>query len=283
MVDARMVRFGDATIAYRVEGKGPAVLAIQGVGVHGAGWQPQVDALKRDFRVITCDNRGVGGSPLGQAGISIELMAADAAAVLDAEAVDRVHLIGHSMGGLIALQLALNQPQRVISLALLCTFLNGADAGRLSARMLLAGLRTRLGTRGMRREAMMRMVFPAAYLRRFDAGARTAFDQHVQALFGRDLADQPPIVATQLRALSRSSFIGRLAQLPAVTALVISGAHDPIAPPALGRALAAAIPAASFVEFDDAGHALPIQCADRVNDRLREHLVAAERRVASLR
>jgi len=63
---------------------------------------------------------------------------------------------------------------------------------------------------------------------------------------------------------------------------VVSGAHDPIAPPALGRAIAGGISTARFEEFTDASHAVPIQCADRFNDLVRRHLAAADRRPAPL-
>jgi len=113
---------------------------------------------------------------------------------------------------------------------------------------------------------------PDAYLRTVDRG-RLAED--LSRLFGRDLADQPPIVMAQLRAMSRYGAAAWSADRPAIPALVVSGAHDPIAPPKYGRALAARIPGARFVEFEHAGHALPIQCARELNALLAEHLGAA--------
>jgi pimeloyl-ACP methyl ester carboxylesterase len=98
----------------------------------------------------------------------------------------------------------------------------------------------------------------------------------LETLFGRDLADQPPIVTAQLRAMSRYSAASRLSELAGVPTLVVSGAHDPIAPPALGKAIAERIGGARFVEFTDASHALPIQRARELNVLLIEHLAAAE-------
>jgi pimeloyl-ACP methyl ester carboxylesterase len=177
------------------------------------------------------------------------------------------------MGGLIALEVALAAPARVRSLALLCTFANGADATRLSLRMAVLGLRTRVGTRAMRRRGMLRMILPAAYLRGADQDEVAA---RFGRLFGRDLGDTPPIVYRQLGAMARYSALTRLGELGGIPALVVSGRHDPIAPPGLGRALAHGIPGARYVEFADASHALPIQCADRVNALLLEHLTALE-------
>ena len=170
-----------ARISYRCLGTGPAVLLVQGVGVIGNGWAPQVEAL-RQFTVVTFDNRGIGASTAGAAPASIEVLAGDALAIMDAEGLDRFHLAGHSMGGAIAQQIALTARRRVLSLALLCTFSRGAEATRLTWAILAAGLRTRLGTRRMRRRAFVDMVMPPATRL---AGDRDAIAATLAPLFGR--------------------------------------------------------------------------------------------------
>ena len=115
-----------ARLHYDRAGSGPPLLLVQGVGIIGRGWQPQVDGLRDRFTVITFDNRGIGASTAGTGPLSIEVMARDALAIIDAEGLTRFHLAGHSMGGVIAQQIALAAPERVISLALLCTFPRGA-------------------------------------------------------------------------------------------------------------------------------------------------------------
>ena len=262
----------DVALACRSTGSGPAVLCIQGVGVAGSGWQPQVEALARHYRVLTFDNRGVGATPRGDSPLSIERMAADAAAVLDAEGIDRCHVVGHSMGGLIALAVALAAPTRVLSLSLLCTFADGAGPTRPTLRMIWLGTRSRLGTRTMRRMAMQQMLFPADWLRTID---RAALAERLNATFGRDLGASAPIVDEQLKVMGRCNLTPRLAELAGIPTLVASGRHDPIAPPAFGRAIAAGIPGSRYVEFEDASHAVTIQQADRVNALLLEHLDAA--------
>jgi pimeloyl-ACP methyl ester carboxylesterase len=267
-----MLRTKEVDLAYHVAGRGPAVICIQGVGVIGYGWAPQVDVLARDYLVITFDNRGIGRSGAG-APLTIEAMAEDVLAIMDAERLERAHVIGHSLGGLVALHVALTAPQRVRSLALLCTFADGAEPGRVSLRMAVLGLRARVGIPSMRRNGMLRLIMPPEYLRRVD---RTALAVRLQHLFGRDLAEQPPIVSAQLKAMAKYSAVSRLGQIRGIPTLVASGARDPIAPPHLGRALAAAIPGARLVEFPDASHALPIQLPDQVNALLREHLEQAQ-------
>lgn len=270
-----MLRQADAEIAYTISGDGPTVLCIQGVGVIGDGWRPQVDALDRRFQVITFDNRGLGGSSAPAGPLSLDSMVADAVAILNQERITRCHVLGHSMGGLIAQHVALAAPDRVASLALLCTFANGADATSFSWPMMVHGLRSRLGTRAMRRQGMVRMIMPPEHLRGVD---RVALATQLGQLFGRDLADSPPIIMRQLRAMSASSAAPRLRELSGIPTLVVSGAHDPIAPPRLGRAIAEAVGGSRFVEFAHASHALPIQCANAVNALLLDHFSAANRR-----
>jgi pimeloyl-ACP methyl ester carboxylesterase len=274
---SRAVDHHGCRIAYDVRGNagGPPVLLIQGVGVHGAGWRPQVDALAADFHCATFDNRGMGRSqPAGECALTVKQMADDAVAVLRAIGWESAHIVGHSLGGLIALQLALTQPACVRSLSLLCTFADGRIATRLTPRMLWVGTRTRIGPRAARRRAFLELVMPPGSAHRNGDAAQLAAE--LEPLFGRDLADQPPIVMPQLRATKRCNLAPRLSELAGVPTLVVSATHDPIAPPFAGQQIADGVPGARHVEFLDASHGLPISHADRVNALLREHLAKAK-------
>jgi aminoacrylate hydrolase len=263
-----------ARISYASRGKGPAVLLIQGIGLVGEGWRPQVDGLADRFQLLTFDNRGIGASTMVSGGpLTIEGMAADALAVVDAAGVDRVHVVGHSMGGVIAQALALAAPERVKSLSFLCTFTRGREATALSPGMLVTGLRMRVGTRAMRRAAFLSLVLPATALTRTNV---PALADELAPLFGHDLADQPPIVMKQLRATSRYDASARLATLTPIPTMVVSGSVDRIALPAYGRALAAAIPGARYVEVNGGAHGVTIHSATIINDLLSTHFDAAE-------
>lgn len=261
-----------ARIQYWTTGHGPAVVLVQGAGVIGEGWRPQIDALKDRYTVVWIDNRGIGQSALTSGALTIEDMAADVLAVVDAEGLQQFHLVGHSMGGLIAQQVALSAPARVRSLALLCTFLKGRQGATMSLPLLVTALRSRIGTRRMRRHAFVELVMPAAYLATID---RDQLCEGLQGLFGRDLADQPSIVLQQVRAMAKFDASARLPQLSGIPAVVVSAEHDRIARPEYGRALAAAIPGATFLELTGAGHAVTIQCAGDVNAVLQRHLAEA--------
>ena len=110
---------------------------------------------------------------------------------------------------------------------------------------------------------------PRDYLVHVD---RDTLEATLADLFGRDLADQPPIVLAQLKAMSRYDALGQFASLASIPTLVVSATNDRIALPAFGRELAAAIPGSRYVEIPDAGHAVPIQCAGAINALLRQHV-----------
>ena len=246
------------------------VVLIQGVGVAGSGWQPQVGALADRYRCVSFDNRGMGASQPFGCDITVEQMADDVRAIMDAEGIPAAHVVGHSLGGLVALHLSLSERDRVQSLSLLCTFADGRIPTRLTPAMIWLGMRSRIGPRRARRRAFLRFVMPPDALG--NGADLDAIAAELEPLFGHDLADQPLVTMKQLGAMKRYDATPRLAELRGVPALVVSAAHDPIAPPRAGRALAAGIPGARYVELADASHGVPIDQAERINALLLDHL-----------
>jgi pimeloyl-ACP methyl ester carboxylesterase len=200
-------------------------------------------------------------------------MAEDAGALMDAAGWESAHVIGHSMGGVIAQQLALDCPKRVRSLSLLCTFARGKDAARLTPWVLWMTLRTRVGTRRMRRNAFLEMLWPLGAL---NAANKDELAARVAALVGRDLAYQPPVLMKQVMAMGRHDSSQRLGELRGIPTFVLSAEHDPIALPRYGRALAEGIPGARFEVMPASSHGVTIQHADEVNERLRRFLTDVE-------
>ena len=260
-------------LAYAVRGDGPPVLFVQGVGVVGNGWKPQVDGLADRYRCLTFDNRGMGASRPAGCPITVEQMAEDARVLMDAQGWESAHVVGHSLGGLVALHLALTERKRVRSLALLNTFASGRHAAPLTLRMLWLGMRSRIGTRRMRRLAFLRLVMPADALANTD---RDALAVELAPLFGHDLGELPPVADVQLKAMRAYDAVPRLGELSGLPTLVVTGFHDPISPPKAGRVLAGGIPGSRYVEVADASHGFPIQFPDRANSLLAEHFTTAE-------
>ncbi len=127
-------------LAVEVDGQGPAVLLVHGLGGTSNFYQVQTDALAERFRVIRVDSAGAGRSPVAD-GISIESHAEDLAAVLDELGVERAAVVGHSMGTLVVRALAARHPDRVSALALLGAVREPAEAGRQAQRDRAATLR----------------------------------------------------------------------------------------------------------------------------------------------
>jgi pimeloyl-ACP methyl ester carboxylesterase len=274
----RHVQDGRAPLAYSVAGSGPPVVFIQGVGLHGAGWQPQVEELSNTYSCLFFDNAGVGQSHPAEVQLSIPQMAEDTLRVMDAAGFESAHLVGHSMGGCIAMETALRARQRVRSLSLLCTFAVGSDATRLTLAMLWIGLRSTFGTARSRRRAFLELVLAPNDLSLLD---RDALARDLEPLFGHDLARRPPIAIKQLAALRSYNPTARLGELVGLPCLVASAAHDPIAPPETGRRLAKTIPGARYVELSEHSHGVVIRDARRVNELLFDHLRCAERGLIS--
>ena len=115
-------------IAWERHGAGTTVLLIHGLGYARWGWEPVVEPLARSFDTILFDNRGVGESDAPPGPYTAAEMAADAVQVLDEAEVERAHVVGTSLGGMIAQELALGHPERVDRLVLACTTPGGAQA-----------------------------------------------------------------------------------------------------------------------------------------------------------
>ncbi|WNG32135.1 alpha/beta fold hydrolase [Cystobacter fuscus] len=260
-------------LSYGVEGTGTPVVLIQGVAVQGEAWRPQLDALTARHRCLWFDNRGLGRSqPLGCA-LTVAQMAEDVRALMDARGWDSAHVVGHSLGGLIAQHLALTERARVRSLSLLCTFARGRHVTVPSPRMMWLGLRSRVGPRAWRRRAFLRMVMPPEALLQEDPDALAGRLAH---LFGHDLADSPPVAMRQMAAMGAYDSTPRLKELAGLPTLVVSATEDPIAPPRLGRVLGEGIPGARYVEIPAASHGVTIQHAGHINTLLLEHLARAD-------
>lgn len=263
-----------ATIHFSIAGNGFPVLLIQGVGVEGRGFAPQVDTLARTHTCVSIDNRGIGQSTVVDHNtISVATMAKDTLAIADALGLPRFHLVGHSLGGVIAQRVALDAPKRVASVAFQCTFAGGRDLAKPSMRLIWLGMRSQFGTNDMRRNAFTQLVSPPQLCT--PSRIEQTMDD-LESAFGRDLATPPKVASTQLAALRAHDERERLNELAPIPCLVQSAAFDPIARPEFGRELATRIGRAQFEEWPNASHALPIQEPTAINTRLLAHFAAAE-------
>jgi 3-oxoadipate enol-lactonase len=237
---------------WETTGSGPPVLLIMGLGLSGGAWWRTLPVLSRDLAVITFDNRGVGRSTALLHAYTTEAMADDASAVLDAAEVDRAHVYGISLGGMVAQQLALRHPERVQSLVLGATHAGGQHVVR-PERDVLAFLRHRLA---MRHEEGAWASVPFNYSER----VRQQHPERIAEDIAQRLSHPFPVQAyrAQMWAGALHDCYDRLDRITAPT-LVVHGREDRMIPVENARVIAERIPNARLVELERTGHLYPTE------------------------
>jgi pimeloyl-ACP methyl ester carboxylesterase len=247
----RYARSGDLRIAYELRGlaifRRPALLLIQGLGFDRAGWGPAIRSLQRQFRLVLVDNRGSGRS-VAAGSFSVSDMVGDALAVLDDAGIAAAHVLGASLGGMIAQELAVRNPERVCRLILACT----TPGWPLAYPMPLPSVRLIAASRRLAPDEAVR--------------------HHVQnALSPSTVADRPELVqqiidcqssisardgeAWQAQAAAGGRYAGSFRQrhIRAPT-LILHGTADRVVDPRNARLLAGRIEHARLVTFAGLGH-----------------------------
>ena len=250
-------------VHYDVSGQGDAVLLINGLSAPSVGWALQVKALSPRFQVVTFDNRGVGQTDLPPEPVyTTAQIAEDAAAVLRELKIGRAHVVGASMGGTIALELALQHPKLVRSLTLACTWAE-ADARFLHTIESWISLAYRVPVE----ERYRHVVYPWLFTPDFFARK-----ENVETAFQRAMAyphqTKPEAIERQAKGIAawNGTRVKRLSTLRVPT-LVMVGKDDILTPPAFSRALARQIPRAKLVVLPG-GHGFFLEHADLFNRAL---------------
>ena len=254
-------------IAYEVLGEGEPVLLVHGLGYDRHGWGPLPVLLAEDFQVLIFDNRGVGESDVPEGPYAVSQMAADAVAVLDAAGVDRAHVLGVSLGGYIAQEIALTYPGRVRKLVLGST----APGGTRSHPMPQAGLDAFGRFPTMEREAGLRLMVENSL------GARGVRERPelVEEIFAYRLERAPTLAGWQAQAYAGATFdaYDRIAGIAAPT-LVIQGGDDTVVDPRNAGLLGELIPGARVEVVPERGHLVVWEEAELLAPIVREFLRA---------
>jgi 3-oxoadipate enol-lactonase len=249
---------------HRVLGRpdGATVLVGGSVGSTVATWDPQLAALSAEFQVIAYDHRGHGGSPAPSGPYSIEDLADDVIGLLDDYGVARAHVVGLSLGGMVAQLIAARRPQRVERLVLLCTAAHYPDAASWTERA--ATVRAR-GTD---------VIADAVVERWLTAGYRRDHAEEVARLRQMVVDIDDEGYAACCEAIADMDLRPDLSRIQAPT-LVIAGAEDPAVPPDRMRELAAGISGSRFVIAPGA-HVPPLEHPETVTSLLLEHFATAD-------
>lgn len=252
-------------IAYDVHGDGFPLLLINGLGSDRGEWMAQIPVFARRFRVIAFDNRGSGESGAPPGPYTTSAMADDAAVLLSLLEVTRAHVLGVSLGGMIAQEVALRHPGRVGRLVLACTTPGGEISVRPSPEALAAFARAPGGDR----ESELRRTVPFLYSSRF----RREHPEEIEAFIARRLAapSSEEGYAAQLSAAVGHSAGDRLKEIRSPT-LVITGSADLLVPPVNSERIAARIPGAKLVRIPGAPHRLFAEDAEAFNREVLDYL-----------
>jgi pimeloyl-ACP methyl ester carboxylesterase len=270
-------KVGDVELYYEEHGSGDPLLLVMGLAADSQAWMFQVPDLAARYRTIVFDNRGVGRSSKPPGPYTTAAMADDAVGLLDVLGVRRAHVLGVSMGGMIAQQIALRHPDRVRSLVLACTYAE-PDAEIAEIR---AALASQLGgsvdaAGGLQIDAaaldpmmffqqLLPRVFNPDYLQRELPTLIQIFSGALQWGFQMDA------ILGQVQATIDHNCTARLREIGAPT-MVITGDSDMLIPPRSSDALAKGIPGAKLVRVTGGSHAFNFETPDVFNAHVLEFL-----------
>jgi 3-oxoadipate enol-lactonase len=260
-----VIGVGEIELDYERSGSGPPLLMIMGMSGTALSWGEEfLQELRPDFDVIAYDHRGVGASSRLDGPITIRELAADAAGLLAALELESAHVLGISMGGMIAQELALTNPERIRTLTLGCTYCGGPGSVRPGDEV---WHRVVAAQRSGDRDLVLRTAWE------INVSPTFAADEQQWALFveramRRSVAVD--VIAEQARAIAAHDTSARLGQIELPT-LVLHGTLDQMLPVANGHMVAELIPDARLEIFDDVGHLFFLERPQRSAELLREH------------
>jgi len=256
---------------YEEQGEGEPLLCVMGLGADARAWALQQRAWSAEYRTVVFDNRDVGRSSYVDGPYEVADMSRDALALADELGLDSFHLVGMSLGGAIAQEMALAAPERVRTLTLVVTYAGTGGWGPERARLLSAAM-TRM-SREEQVDFMMMLCFSESFYedeRRF-AGLR-------QILLANPEPQSPEAFARQAEAGGRHDTRGRIGRL-AMPVQVIGAERDMLVPVWKSKELAELIPGSRLTILEGSGHAVNLEAADELNRLVLEFL--AEQRAGA--
>ncbi|MHB8896432.1 MAG: alpha/beta fold hydrolase [Candidatus Geothermincolia bacterium] len=260
-----MIKVNDIDIACRVTGSGPPLVLIMGLTATMDWWDPAfLEALARDHTVVVFDNRGAGRTVCLEGEFTIEQFADDTAGLMDALGIEEASVLGYSMGGMIAQELALRHSGRVDNLVLYATYCGGNESV-FGDKEVLMRLVDRSGTVDDLIERFLTLMFSREWI---------TSNRDLLADFKRRylLAPTSDHAATrQFVATVKFNASDRIATLRVPT-MVVCGARDILIPPQNSRLIASKIPGAKLKEYPEAGHGFIWECSGACLEDLADFL-----------
>lgn len=260
-MDAKLQRAGAPTLFWQIEGAGPPVVLIHGVGADGASWDEIAAALSPRFNIIRLDLRGHGRSGPIDEPLVLEDFSRDVLDVLDAAGVTRAHVVGFSLGGMIAQSLGLDHAARVDRLVLLSAVAGRTEQERVRVRERLEILRTQgIGA-----------ITGAAQDRWFTAGFIARHPELVRQRMEQLQANHPASYAAAYTVFSTSDLGDRLHAIRRPT-LVATGQHDIGSNTRMARYMHEQIPGSKLRILPELKHSVLVEAPDTIAAMLMEFL-----------
>lgn len=253
---------------YELQGEGEPLVMVMGLGADHLGWALQVGPLAEHFELLTFDNRDVGQSSYATGPYEITDLAADTIALADALELESFHLLGASMGGCVAQEIALGWPDRVRTLTLAITFGGSGAWARKRGRMLAADVHRRSFEEHI--DNMMLLCFSEEL---FEQTERVTFLR--QQMLANPHPQRPDGFARQAEATGRHEARERLPSL-SMPVHVIGAEHDCLVPVWKSQELAELIPDAKLTIIEGATHGLNLERADDFNTAVLDFLRSAQ-------
>ena len=278
-MEARTVTAGPVSLLSEAVGDpaDPAVLLIMGAMASGIWWPEELcrRLAARGRYVVRYDHRDTGGSTTGPPGhidYSVEDLADDAIAVLDAYQIERAHLCGMSLGGYLAQMIALKAPARVASLTLIASErLAAADPEMPGISQTVLDYHAQAAALDWSDRAAV-LDYQVGAWRLLNGSAHPFDEEHIRQLAAADLDRTPTPLSAMNHAMlaGGEAWLGRLSEI-AVPALIIHGTEDPVLPYPHALALVSALKHATLVTLAGSGHELHPADWDRILDSIEHH------------
>lgn len=252
------VKIDGVNLYYEIHGDEFPLLMIQGLSENVYWWDlPMIDELSKHFKTVIFDNRGVGRSDNLDGDLSIELMAADVLGLMDALNIAQAHILGHSLGGMIAQEMALKFPERIKKLVLCSTSCGGskAELPSIETQRILGKFSAKEHTRDLTEEGMFHI-----FTKKFMDENPKFMEKKVDDIL--IIPTGPATFKAQMSAWMRYNSCRKLKNI-SIPTLIVHGKQDILVPSSNGELLAEKIPTSEIIYFDSNAHIIHTEAPDK--------------------
>ncbi|MCX5701139.1 MAG: alpha/beta hydrolase [Candidatus Omnitrophica bacterium] len=260
------IRINNIDCYYEIHGNGSPLILIAGLASDSQSWHPIIGSLTEYFKVVVFDNRGIGRTRYPQESFQISTLALDTVCLLDELAIKKADILGHSMGGYIAQEIAIEYPERVNRLILANTCASTSQRNKLIFNSLLKTLGNRKDYELFIRELFC-LIFTVEYLSNKDnieSAVKSALHYHSPVT--------PEGFKLQVEALSNFSSLDRLSKIKAAT-LLMAGRKDIVVTLEESQLLADKIPFVQTMYLENSAHSFQVEQPDLFVDCVVEFLL----------